>query len=74
MTRVFTTSSGVVNAAAVPPAIIPHTPASPGDGLRPDKYLRDSCDLSASYNGNWIDVNGSYMCFSPTSENEPENE
>lgn len=48
ITRVFTTSRGVVTAAATPPAIIPHTAASPGDGLLPERYLRESWDLSAS--------------------------
>lgn len=60
MTLVLTTSKGVVNAPAIPPATDPHIAAWPGEGLFPSRYRIDICRFRASYNGNWIDVNGSY--------------
>lgn len=57
MTRVFRTSKGVVSAAAIPPAILPHTAASCAySGFRPVKI--DKRAFKNSYRGNWIDVNG----------------
>lgn len=56
MTLVFTTSRGVVKAAARPPAILPHTAASYAcNGL---SRKVDSFDLRSSYTGNCSDVNG----------------
>lgn len=57
MTRVLRTSSGVVSAAAVPPAMLPQTAASCAyRGFR-SRYI-DSRDLRNSYSGNWSDVKG----------------
>jgi hypothetical protein len=52
ITRVLTTSNGVVNIAAVAPATDPQAAASAGDGLFPSKYRFDNCRFSPSYNGN----------------------
>ena len=59
ITLVFTTSKGVVTAAANPPAIMPHTAACPEEGRFPERYLRDNSDFSPSYRGNCMEVNGS---------------
>jgi len=57
MTRVLRTSSGVVTAAAIPPAILPQTAASRAhNGFL--VRLRDSGVLNRSYNGNCMEVKG----------------
>jgi len=42
MTRVLTTSSGVVTIAATAPAMLPQAAASPGEGLRPERNRFES--------------------------------
>ncbi len=59
MTRVFKTSRGVVSAAAIPPATLPHNEASKGrndEGLSYRRYERRI--LKNSYIGNCKDENG----------------
>lgn len=61
MMRVFATSSGVVTAAANPPAMEPHRAASVAGRSRtsPDAVRRRaSASFIRSYSGNWMHVNG----------------
>lgn len=65
ITRVLTTSSGVVETAATAPAKDPHTAASVGEGRRPSSRCSDMSDLRPSYRGNWIEVKGNCLSVKP---------
>jgi hypothetical protein len=57
MTRVLSTSNGVVSAAATPPAMLPHTAASRAcNDFLPN--FRANCSFRNSYRGNCNEVKG----------------